>query len=53
MEDVYENFIVIDNLYIFNEVYLDIFYVLLLLKVFSVVYIFMDMNLVFKKNVRV
>lgn len=44
MEDVYINFIVIDNLYIFNEVYLDIFYVLFILKVFSLVYIFKDIN---------
>lgn len=48
-----KKFIEIGNLYVFIEVYLDIFYVLLLLKVFSVVYILMDMNLVFKKNVRV
>lgn len=47
MEDVLKKCIEIDNLYVFNEVCLDIFYVLLLLKVFSVVYIFMDMNLVF------
>lgn len=48
-----KKFIEIGNLYVFIVVYLDIFYGLLLLKVFSVVYIFMDMNLVFKKNVRV
>lgn len=43
----------IGNLYVFTEVYSDTLYALLLLKVFSVAYILMDMNSVFKKNVRV
>lgn len=48
-----KNFTEIGNLYVFTEVYSDTLYALLLLKVFSVAYILMDMNSVFKKNVRV
>lgn len=46
MEDVLKKCIEIDNLYVFNEVCLDIFYVLFMLKVFSFVYmyIFKDIN---------
>lgn len=46
MEDVLKKCIEIDNLYVFNEVSLDIFYVLFLLKVFNFVYmyIFKDIN---------
>lgn len=47
-----KKFTEIGNLYVFTEVYSDTLYGLLLLKVFSVAYILMDMNLVFKKNVR-
>lgn len=50
-----KKFTEIGNLYVFTEVYSDTLYALLhvLLKVFSVAYILMDMNSVFKKNVRV
>lgn len=48
-----KKFTEIGNLYVFTEVYSDTLYAWLLLKVFSVAYILMDMNSVFKKNVRV
>lgn len=44
MEDVYENFTVTDNLYIFNEVYSDTLYALFISKVFSLAYIPKDIN---------